>query len=177
MIRKMDLSPGEFHEMCAKWRIPGSDKKKLREHYSNLRKQIFQPLDTAIEHQQELATLGIEEEIQPESASDETIDGADSTTTTTTTTTTITTTVDPDVSYYHAKPPPHNTPRPPWAGPSRNCSSPAGEVSEALDRPQDGAGASAQKGKVEEDMGRFLEAVTLYQAVYLHGYEILILGY
>jgi len=102
MIRKMDLSPGEFHEMCAKWRIPGSDKKKLREHYSNLRKQIFQPLDTAIEHQQELATLGIEEEIQPESASDETIDGADSTTTTTTTTTTITTTVDPDVSHFHS---------------------------------------------------------------------------
>jgi hypothetical protein len=34
-----------------------------------------------------------------------------------------------------------------------------------------------KREKAEEDMGRFLEAVTLYQTVHLPCYEILILGY
>ena len=50
MIRKMDLSPGEFHEMVVKWKIPGGDKSQLRGHYTNLRKQIFEHLDAAISH-------------------------------------------------------------------------------------------------------------------------------
>src|SRR6202043_3460464 len=50
MIRKMDLSLREFHEMSSKWRIPGGNRSKLRDQYSNLRKQIFQRLDQAITH-------------------------------------------------------------------------------------------------------------------------------
>ena len=50
MIRKMDLSLGEFHEMSSKWKILGGDRSKLRAQYSNLRKQIFQRLDQAVTH-------------------------------------------------------------------------------------------------------------------------------